>query len=117
MNPVGNSGYVQQAELYILTIPEQTPKAFCGMDIPEEFILEIGERDVRYNNGEVYGRELYVAIDGVEVLRHVDKDYTRKLGNYVATYISPASAKVVLESLTTTGYIPAEKDILCYRYL
>lgn len=94
-----------------ISIPGSDSQAFCGMDIPEEFILEIGERDVRYNDGKSYGRELYVAIDGTEVLRHVDKDNTRKIGKYVATYMSPANATVSLESLTTKGYIPVEKDI------
>lgn len=94
-----------------ISIPGSDSQAFCGMDIPEEFILEIGERDVRYNDGKAYGRELYVAIDGTEVLRHIDKNYNRKIGTYVATYMSPATATVSLESLTTKGYIPVEKDI------
>ena len=85
--------------------------AFRGYSIPEEFVLEIGERDVRYNNGERFCREVYMMIDNVEVLTYNDKDFSRKLGTFVSGY-TPQGNHVVLESLTTKGYVPVEKNIL-----
>lgn len=81
-----------------------------GFAIPNEFVLEIGERDTRYNNGEKYGREVYMSIDGVEVLSWIDKDYSRPLGTYLTAWASKDGV-VTLESLTTKGYIPVEKNI------
>ncbi len=79
---------------------------FQGME-KENFILEIGERDVVYNTGEIYGREIYIKIDGEEVLSWVDTDYSRKLGTYATAWASENS-NVKLESLTTTGYVPVD---------
>lgn len=79
-------------------------------EIPEEFVLEIGERNVRYNDGKKYARQIYVTINGEEALTYMDKDFSRKLGTYLCTYASKGY-DVVLESLTTKGYVPTEKNI------
>ena len=79
---------------------------FQGME-KDNFILEIGERDVVYNTGETYGREIYIKIDGEEVLSWVDTDYSRKLGTYATAWASEDSV-IKLESLTTTGYVPVD---------
>lgn len=74
-----------------------------------EFVLEIGQRNVVYNNGKKYGREVYIKIDGKEITSWIDKDYNRTIGNYALAYASQNS-NIVLTSLTTTGYIPVEKE-------
>ncbi len=79
-------------------------------EIPEVFVLEIGERDVRYNDGTRYAREIYITINGEEALTYMDKDFSRKLGTYMCTYVSKGY-DVVLESLTTKGYVPTEKNV------
>lgn len=84
--------------------------ALRAFPITEEFILEIGERNVSYNNGETYCREVYIAIDGEIVLTYADKDYDRPLGTYLHALVS-GGYDVTLESLTTTGYVPTEKKI------
>ena len=84
--------------------------------IPEEFILEIGVRNVRYNDGTPYGRELYVSIDGEVALACIDKNSTEKLGTYCATFMSGKDAQATLTSLTTEGYIPVEKNITATDY-
>lgn len=87
----------------------ESDEAVVGYDFQdkESFILEIGERDVYYNTGERYGREIYMMIDGEVVLSWIDKNYNRPLGNYVTAWASQ-NADVKLESLTTTGYVPVD---------
>lgn len=89
--------------------------AVQGYSFPEsgEFDLEIGERTMVYNDGTPYGREIYMRIDGKEILSWMDSDYSRKLGNYVTGYAS-ADAVVTLESLTTEGYVPVDSQAKTY---
>lgn len=82
---------------------------FQGMK-KNNFVLEIGERDVVYNTGEMYGREVYIKIDGEEVLSWVDTDYSRKLGVYATAWASENS-NITFTSLTTKGYIPVEAKV------
>lgn len=82
--------------------------AVVGHEFKEEFILEIGERDVVYSTGGNYGREIYVKIDGKDVLSWVDKDYERPLGKYLVAYATE-EADVTLISLTTEGYVPVDQ--------
>ncbi len=84
--------------------------ALTGYTFPKEFVLEIGERDTKYNNGKQYAREIYIAIDGQEVLTYKDRDYQRKLGTYVTAWAAQTGT-VTLNSLTTTGYVPVEKNV------
>ena len=81
--------------------------AVVGHEFSKNFVLEIGERDVVYNDGTKYGREIYIKIDGEEVLTWIDTDYSRKLGTYVSAWTSK-NGKVTLSSLTTKGYVPVE---------
>lgn len=81
--------------------------AVCLYEFKEEFLLEIGERDVVTNSGEYYGREIYIIIDGEEVLTWIDKYNERPLGKYMMAYATN-EASVKLTSLTTTGYIPVD---------
>ena len=90
--------------------------SMCGYEFPSEFILEIGERNVRYNDGQPYGRELYVMIDGELVLSYIDKDFSKKIGTYVSLYMTPEDAEATLTSLTTQGYVPVEKNIKATDY-
>ena len=82
--------------------------AVVGHQFKEEFILEIGERDVVYSTGGTYGREIYVKIDGEDVLSWIDKDYERPLGKYLLAYATE-EADVTLISLTTEGYVPVDQ--------
>ena len=82
--------------------------AVVGHEFKEEFILEIGERDVVYSTGGNYGREIYVKIDGKDVLSWVDKDYERPLSKYLVAYATE-EADVTLISLTTEGYVPVDQ--------
>ena len=82
--------------------------AVVGHEFKEEFILEIGERDVVYSTGGNYGREIYVKIDGKDVLSWIDKDYERPLGKYLVAYATE-EADVTLISLTTEGYVPVDQ--------
>lgn len=93
-----------------LVCDSSTVCSLRAYDIPEKFVLEIGERDVQYNNGTRYAREIYVAINGEEALTYMDKNFGRKLGTYMSTYVSKGY-DAVLESLTTKGYVPTEKNI------
>lgn len=88
-----------------------TGQTIGAVTLSQECIMEFGVREVRYNDGTKYGREVYLAIDGKEALTYMDKDFSRKIGTYVHTYVTPAEAEVTLESLTTKGYIPVEKNI------
>lgn len=87
------------------------PGAVIGYDFQgmkkNSFVLEIGERDVVYNTGAQYGREIYIRINNEEVLSWIDTDYTRKLGTYVTAWASQ-NANIKLTSLTTTGYVPVD---------
>lgn len=81
--------------------------AVVGHEFSKNFLLEIGERDVVYNDGTKYGREIYIKIDGEEVLTWIDKDYSRKLGTYVSAWVSQ-NGNATLYSLTTKGYVPVD---------
>ncbi len=78
-----------------------------GVTYPEsgEFVLEIGQRKVTYNDGKAYGREIYIKIDGKEVASWIDKDTSRKLGNYVLAYVGNG-ADVTMYTLYDTTTLP-----------
>ncbi len=82
--------------------------AVADYDFKEEFTLEVGQRDVVYNDGTPYGREVYIKIDGQDVVSWIDTDNSRPLGKYLLAYTSD-NADVTLTSLTTEGYIPVDK--------
>lgn len=100
----------QEQRVYI-AYGADTAAAIVQHKYSQEFVLEIGARNVQYSTGSIYAREIYVKIDGEELISWIDTDASRKLGNYLLSYAG-SDAIVTLSSLTTSGYVPVETPVI-----
>ncbi len=72
----------------------------------ENFILEVGAKDVYHENGKYYGYMVYIKIDGKEVTSWVDKNVNqRAMGKAVVAYGS-ADSNIVVSTLYPTHELP-----------
>ena len=80
-------------------------------EFSENFVLEVGAKDVYHENGKYYGYMVYIKIDGKEVTSWVDENVkSRKLGTAIVAYGS-ADSDIVLSTLYSTYKLPVVYDL------
>ncbi len=80
-----------------------------NMDFSKPFALEFSVADM-YKKGtkQLIGRCVIAKVNGEEVIRWIDKDLNRKLGNFSAAW---AAKETTIDSVGYEGYIPVDKNV------